>query len=648
MTNYESQYQTFPSLLCVLSLAVLAHGNFTLNLKCPSNCRCNDDPRTNLVVDCHGSPDADRELLSQQLESLLSSALIYCQLKSLSIVNSPLTDVPRSVCRLTTLTQLHLNNNQLNRLPDNCFPHLKRLTYRTASGSKIQKLQDGLFDGLQELVSLNFRENHISNIGLRVFSNESDTINLRHVDLSHNHLTNVEPWPLVRGQLGTEQSAVTIRLDNNRISTFTNEMQWKINCSVDPGFLNLDLSQNEIRHIMNVAKGWSFMPLSELFCLIRFRLGGSPSVRIKFSARSYACDCIDYPFYAISAKFPFNGLLQDCHCNPNYSPFYYTKVTEIPLNQFVCRMTERCPPGCRCVYRPANATLHAYCSNANLSSLPLELPKLPNTYTKYKLDFSNNRLLRRLERRPYFVNTSILDISNCGVDSIPLTVWKDVSTMEKVAMDGNLLKSPSSGVVTLPLTAKISLVRNPWACSCENRWMSRWLRSVSHRLTNVDAVMCGSPDRLRGKNIVKISDEEFCTDPVSAERKRVVTTAASTVAGVVICLLILLSVAVIIYRQKINLYTRFKFHPFDRDECDGEDMFFDVFLSCCSDDNLPHGNEIRERLEHHGYRVCYPPRDFLAGLPICENIHNAIVHSKRTVCLLTTRFLQRLDHLLVY
>ena len=130
----------------------------------------------------------------------------------------------------------------------------------------------------------------------------------------------------------------------------------------------------------------------------------------------------------------------------------------------------------------------------------------------------------------------------------------------------------------------------------------------------------------------------FCVDPTSEAVRRAITISITSVAGTVI---VLLFVGVIVYRLRIKLYSRWKFHPFDRDECRGEDMLFDVFLSCSSDDNLPHGNAIREQLEQRGYRVCYPPRDFVAGETIHENIYAAVVRSKRTVCLLTARFVQR-------
>ena len=92
--------------------------------------------------------------------------------------------------------------------------------------------------------------------------------------------------------------------------------------------------------------------------------------------------------------------------------------------------------------------------------------------------------------------------------------------------------------------------------------------------------------------------------------KRALTTAMPSSVGVVIVVLS----AIVVYRLRVKLYARWKFHPFDRDECLDEDMGFDVFLSCHSDDNLPHGNDIRVQLEQRGYRVCYLPEIFLPAI----------------------------------
>jgi len=175
--------------------------------------------------------------------------------------------------------------------------------------------------------------------------------------------------------------------------------------------------------------------------------------------------------------------------------------------------------------------------------------------------------------------------------------------------------------------------------------MPKWLKSVNSSLIDQNAITCSFPSRLQRRNIVDISKEDFCVDPASEAVKRALKIAMSTVAGVAVALLAL---RFIVHRLRVRLYTRWKFHPFDRDECQGEDMDYDVFLSCNSSDNLPHGNRIREQLEQRGYRVCYPPRDFLAGELIYDNIYNATVRSKRTVCFLTANFLQRLVTILCY
>jgi len=173
--------------------------------------------------------------------------------------------------------------------------------------------------------------------------------------------------------------------------------------------------------------------------------------------------------------------------------------------------------------------------------------------------------------------------------------------------------------------------------------MSRWLNAIRDRLTR--DVLCYRPPRLRGKNIIQTSEKEFCVDPVveaaveaAAEAsKRVSIISMSSVAVVVV---VLLSVIAIFYRLRVKLYTRWKFHPFDRDECPGEDMDYDVFICCSSLDDRPIGRRILELVEANGYRVCYHERDFMPGL-ITDNIEASVTRSKRTVCLLTNHFIQR-------
>jgi len=544
------------------------------------------------------------------------------------------------VCRLTTLTQLNLDYNQLTRLPDNCLSNLTDLTSFSACNNHITELRDGVFDGLHKLQKLMLSHNQITTIGLQVFHCPARLAKLTVVDLSYNEIQSLEPWPVYLGQNGQLSQKTEIQLNCNNIRTFSNMMGCNLYCGMKPVYFNLWLENNNIRHVTDILYGWN-ISIAEAWCLFFRKMQDKMSSYVRLGTNNLACDCVDFDVYKFilpQTRRRRDPLLLPLYCSSPDSLADVRMIT-VHLDQFVCELTERCPSTCRCVHRPANATLHVYCSNTNLTVLPFELPKLPQRYTKYKIDFSNNRGLRRLEHRDYFFSTSSLDVSNCSVQSVDLDIWKNLAEIPQVFLDGNQVQSLPSSVAAVSLErTHISLGRNPWKCSCDASWISSWLKSVKHSLITPNAITCSTPSRFLNRNIMSISSKAFCVDPASEAVKRTLTISLSPTVAVVV---VVLSVCLIVYRLRVRLYTGWKFHPFDRDECLGEDMHYDVFLSCCSNDNLPHGNGIRERLEQRGYRVCYPPRDFIGGFPISESIYNAVVCSKRTVCLLTAQFLQR-------
>ena len=148
-------------LLSISQTTVCSTSAITRTL-CPTinNCSCTmiEGSRPQLTVNCLGQGQVDGGQLTNQLNSLLSSNLTYGHVTSVSITNTPLTQVPRSVCRLTTLTQLHLDNSRLTRLPDNCFTNLTALMSLSATRNNITELQDGLFDRLHQLETIAYHQ----------------------------------------------------------------------------------------------------------------------------------------------------------------------------------------------------------------------------------------------------------------------------------------------------------------------------------------------------------------------------------------------------------------------------------------------------------------------------------------------------------
>ena len=469
-------------------------------------------------------------------------------------------------------------------------------------------------------------------IGLRVFSNASDLIRLRSLNIKFNKLTSLEPWWYYRCIQDSKDNQVRIILAQNLISKFTNKLQFDLRWGMKIPHGYVDISFNHIAHITDILKGWNMTKVDQFSSMHH-------NMYYDVSGKLYACDCEDFAIYQLVKVIPNWTVLRGVCCGDAHT-LQPTPVLSIPLIEFVCDVTDRCPFTCRCVYRPANITLHVYCSSKNFTSLPLDLPPLPKSYVKYKLDFSNNKHLRHLEHRPYFANTSILDVSNCGLTEITVGVWKDISRFRIANFRVNTIHSFPRQARTVNISARLLLGRNPWMCSCDNSWMIEWLRTLSYQISDPGDIICSSPARMYGRNVLKSTVDDFCVDPVYSVQRNL-TIAVSTASAIVATLVILVVIGLMIYKLRVKFYRRWKFHPFDRDECVGEDMDYDVFLCCSSEDHNPDGLRILEQLESHGYRVCYHERDFLPGQLILDNVGRSIERSKRTVCLLSTKFLQR-------
>ena len=228
-----------------------------------------------------------------------------------------------------------------------------------------------------------------------------------------------------------------------------------------------------------------------------------------------------------------------------------------------------------------------------------------------------------------------------GITKIDPKVWNAFKDMEYVQLEGNKIETLPRILETLNYTegTKIGLGNNPLACTCENRWMKSWLEN--HRngtLIDHEKLQCATPEWLRGKNIFKTNEDEFCNMPVPPNSPgiHIISSVSGTVSIIALGLLLL---GVIMRQYRIKLHSVLKIHWFDRDECSGEEMLYDVFLTCPYEDRM-RGRDILAKLESGKCRVCYHERDFPGGHPIMENITTAIFQSKRTLCLLSPFYIK--------
>jgi len=111
-----------------------------------------------------------------------------------------------------------------------------------------------VFKDLRQLDSLFLRRNAIAFIEPKVFDEQANLPSLSAIGFSYNHITELEPWPIIRAQ----QRRVFVELARNRITNFTNVLQWSYNCNSTKVFEStVDLSDNDIKHITDVVDGWN-------------------------------------------------------------------------------------------------------------------------------------------------------------------------------------------------------------------------------------------------------------------------------------------------------------------------------------------------------------------------------------------------------
>jgi hypothetical protein len=76
---------------------------------CPKNCSCQNSLPSKLKIDCKYGIIQDTVVFRKIIDDLLGIEAAK-NLSFLAIRNSPLIDVPKSVCMWTLLTELHLNH----------------------------------------------------------------------------------------------------------------------------------------------------------------------------------------------------------------------------------------------------------------------------------------------------------------------------------------------------------------------------------------------------------------------------------------------------------------------------------------------------------------------------------------------------------
>ncbi|KAK3104074.1 hypothetical protein FSP39_024221 [Pinctada imbricata] len=267
-------------------------------------------------------------------------------------------------------------------------------------------------------------------------------------------------------------------------------------------------------------------------------------------------------------------------------------------------------------------------------------------------------------------NLTCIDLSSNKIQVLPDLIFKNLVSMEKLQLSGNLLHYFDSSIEQMKslkvlnlsqnqlsgLSPKLThqldvisenndkvtvdLTGNPLQCKCENLEFLRW-KTKSKLNIIFDACKTKS-----GK--AKFQDLADVLMKLETECKSYTSIIVLGCCMIVVALTVIVCAIIYRFRWKLRyLYymTKSQYFGYTRvrhdDDEEKDDIYdFDAFISYADEDRSFAFHEMLKNVEEAGnLRICCHNRDFIPGVDIAENITRAIHSSRRTICVMSPNYL---------
>ena len=306
--------------------------------------------------------------------------------------------------------------------------------------------------------------------------------------------------------------------------------------------------------------------------------------------------------------------------------------TELQCENTVC--TDNI--NCNCIETPYNNTLRINCNKTKIRQMPF----INHNFSNLELYLGFNKIDtfpgNNIET---FIQVTWFDLSNNFITDIPRIIFSYFPKLRVLNMARNRLALiPSedqwrrmSSLETLRLSG------NQFPCNCSGLKLKETLKTLITRniIKDVHNIKCFIPLKMKDKVIYNLPDSEFGCPFIN-----LVLTVTLALSFLLFVLSVIFVVYIFRYYIRLFLFIHFGwrfFYTYTSDE-----TMYDVFISYSSKDSDWVIDKLLNPLESQDppYNVCLHERDFLIGIPICDNIEKAIEGSKCTICVVSNNWLE--------
>uniref|UniRef100_A0A8C7KJW3 Toll-like receptor 13 n=1 Tax=Oncorhynchus kisutch TaxID=8019 RepID=A0A8C7KJW3_ONCKI len=229
-----------------------------------------------------------------------------------------------------------------------------------------------------------------------------------------------------------------------------------------------------------------------------------------------------------------------------------------------------------------------------------------------------------------------LTISKTELESLDFLIEANLTQVRFLKVRQNQIKWTNETVLhSLPALTLLDMQRNPFICDCRNAWFVQWAESNNQtQVAYAHDYPCSYPDDLKDTKLLDL-DTHSCSVDLG------IFYFISTTSLVLLTLL-----GSFIYHllrwQVVYAYYLFLAYLHDSKRRNRQTPHqYDAFISYNTHDECWVVRELLPELEgEQGWKLCLHHRDFQPGKPIIENITDAIYRSRKTICVITHRYLQ--------